>query len=86
MWSNTQKEYIHHNLQTHVEGKYALETTFLKWQRSFVLVLLQYGLNLWEEQNNHVHGDSPENQRFIKRKKVIQRAKDIYQQGEGRHL
>ena len=47
-----------------------------------MLSLLQYGLDLWEARNNHVHGETPENQRFITRRKVIQRARDLYQERE----
>ena len=37
---------------------------------------------MWSERNSHVHGDTPQNQRFIKRKKVLEKAREKYLEGQ----
>ena len=48
-----------------------------------IYINIQYGLDLWGERNNHIHGDTPTNQRYILQQKTIKRATDLYKEGEG---
>ena len=52
-----------------------------KWRASFLSNLLQFGLDLWEQRNNQVHGDTPTSKNFIRRKKALARAKDLHLEG-----
>ena len=54
---------------------------YAKWRSTFLLALLQYGLDLWEQRNSNLHGDTPSNQRVIRRQKAIQRAQVKYLEG-----
>ena len=80
-WSTIQETYVSQNPTTWRDEKYPIEAAMKRWRSTFILSLLQYGLDLWIERNNHVHGDTPKNRAFIKRRKLIERAQDLYTEG-----
>ena len=61
--------------------KYIIEQQHQRWI-NFFKSLINYRLDLWEARNTHLHGTTPQNQRYIRRKKAIQIATDLYNQGK----
>ena len=81
-WGRTQYQYFLDNPAYRSPGPYSLEQSYSKWRKSFGLSLIQYGLDLWVERNNKVHGDTPTNQRFMLRINTIKKAQELFSEGE----
>ena len=81
-WSRVQEEYLRHSTTISSQGPYSSVKAYNKWRSTFLIAILQYSLDLWSERNTHVHGDTPQNQRFLKRKKAIEKAREKFLEGE----
>ena len=81
-WSRAQHKYIQQNHINTTSDSNIIQTQYNKWRSSFLSVLLQYGLDLWEERNNFLHGSTPKQQNFIRRQKALTPAKALFQEGD----
>ena len=83
-WAISQLLYLKQNthlLDNTKSKKYIIEQQHQRWI-NFFKSLINYRLDLWEARNTHLHGTTPQNQRYIRRKKAIQIATDLYNQGK----
>ena len=76
-WLKAQRTYFREQPNSHSQFVGLMET----WKTAFLPSLLQYGLDLWEKRNEHVHGRTPKEAKYILRKKVLQQVHQKYKEG-----
>ena len=81
-WNITQKYFCHRHPTYILDGDHHISRDYNKWRSSFLLALIQFGLDLWDSRNNIVHGETPKEQRFLRRKKALKLAKAKFNEGE----
>ena len=81
-WNTTQRIYCHHKSSYVIAGDHHIPRDYNKWRSSFLITLIQYGLDLMEARNNIIHGEKPTEQQFIRQQKAIKRAKAKFTEGE----
>ena len=52
-----------------------------RWESHIIPSLIQYGMDLWEFRNLHLHGQDNEDQRKLHRQKIYTKAKDLLRAG-----
>ena len=81
-WEQTQYDYFSNNNIINRAIPYAVETEHNKWRQVFILALLQFGLQLWEERNTLFHCSNGKQCKHNRRMRAVDKARDLFIEGE----
>lgn len=77
LWIQAQQQYFQELYKTTKLPKGTID----KWKTSFLPTILQYGLDLWDQRNQIVHGSTPEEAQKIKRRNILKEVKQKFIEG-----
>ena len=80
-WTQAQREYLK-SVPEIASVKHGIDKHIDTWRVSFLMSLIQFGLDLWEARNQNVHGKTTQDQRIIRRQKAIAKVKKLFSQGQ----